>query len=71
MRPLSWLIDGELRERVDEAPLGEHPRRRGRHQDVADQSDEVRSDEPVPEARELLVVPEVDPEECHADDGEL
>ena len=60
-----------LRERVDEAPLREHPRRRGRHEDVADEADEVRDDQPVAEPGEALVVLEVDPEERRADDGEL
>ena len=60
-----------LRERVDEAPLGEHPRRRGRHEHVADEPDQVRDDQPVPEAGEALVVLEVHPQERDTDDREL
>ncbi len=71
MRPLSWLIDENCRKRVDEAPFGEHPRRRGRHEDVADEPHEVRGDEPVPESGKPLVVAEIDPEKRDADYGEL
>ena len=39
--------------------------------DVTDEADQVRSDQPVAEAGELLVMPEVDPEQREADDGEL
>jgi hypothetical protein len=66
------VVDGRvLGERVDEAPLREHPWRRGRHEDVADEADEVRDDEPVSEGGELLVVAEVHPEQRCADHGEL
>ena len=60
-----------LGERVVEARLREHPRRRGRDGHVADEPDEVRDDQRVPEADEALVGTEVDVEQRDPDDGEL
>ena len=62
---------GRLRERVDEAVLGEHAGRRCRERDVADEADHVRGEEPVPHARERLVSEEIDPEQRDPDDREL
>ncbi len=69
---LALLVDrAQLRERVREAPLGEHPGWGRRHQHVHDQAEHVREDQPVPEVGEALVVPEVDPEQRCRDHGEL
>ena len=70
-QPARVVDAGVLRQRVDESPGREHPRRRRRDEDVTDEADHVRHDQPVAEAREPLVVPEVDPEQRGADDDEL
>ena len=44
----------ELEQRVLEPERLEHPRRRGRREDVADQTDGVSEQDPVPEAVEVL-----------------
>ena len=51
-RPLPWLSPPKLRERVGEAEVREHARRRGRQQHVADQADHVREQDRVAEAHE-------------------
>ena len=60
-----------LDERVTESPLREHARGCRGHQDIAEEAHEIRSDEPVAEVGEPLVVPEVNPEQRDPDDGEL
>src|ERR1051326_9341903 len=49
----------------------EHARRRRRHEDVAEQPDQVREQDRVAKARERVVTPQVDPEDGEADHGEL
>jgi hypothetical protein len=61
----------ELAERVDEAPLGEHPRRCCRHHDIPDEPDQVGHDEPVPEAGESLVMAQIHPQQRRSDHCEL
>ena len=68
-------VGGELHDtvvvRADEAERREHPRRRGRHEDVADEPEHVREQDPVAEAVEVVVAPHVDPEQGEPDDREL
>ena len=63
-------VDEAVAVRVDEADA-EQPRRRGRHEDVAEQPDHVREQDRVAERDELLVAPQVDPEHREAEDREL
>ena len=56
---------------VDEALVGEHPRRGRRHQPEAEEADHVREQDRVAEAAERLVPAEVDPEQRQADHREL
>ena len=71
IRPLSWLID-EYWQSVSTKPHSGNIRGGAvGHEDVADEADEVRGDQPVAEAREALVVPEVDPQQRRTHDGEL
>ena len=51
---------GEVRDRVQEAPLGEEARRRGRHHGVADERDAHGDHEHVAHEVEALVVEEVE-----------
>jgi len=60
-----------LGERVHEPGLREHPRRRRRESDVADEADQVRDDQRVPKPEEALVRAEVDVQQRDSDDGEL
>ena len=65
------VADRKPGEAVDEAEVGEHPRRRRRHEDVADEPDQVRQDQRVPHPLERLVPAQVDPEQDEPEDGEL
>ena len=66
------VVDRRVRrERVGEAGVGEHPRRRRRQEHVADEPDQVPEDQRVAEAREAVVRLEVDPEQRDPDDREL
>ena len=49
--PLPWLRPPKVDERVHEAELREHARRRGREQHVADEPEHVREHDRVAEAR--------------------
>ena len=61
----------EVGQRVSEAEVGEHPRRRRRERDVSDQADHVRQQDRVAEAHESVVAAEVDEHQRQADDREL
>jgi hypothetical protein len=63
--------DGRLRKRVHEPFLRIHPRRSRRHEDVADERQDVRREHPVPDAGERVVSEQVDPQERKPEDGEL
>ena len=66
-QPAAVIELAEVRERVVEAEVREHPRRRRRQQDIADEADHVREQDRVAEAREGLVPAQVDPEEREAE----
>ena len=54
IRPLPWFSVPMFDERVREAEGREHPRRGRRDDDVADQPDHVREQDPVSEPQEAL-----------------
>ena len=62
MRPLSWLIDENWASVSTKPHSGNIRGGAVGMSDVADESDEVRGDEPVSETGEPLVVAEVDPQ---------
>ena len=65
---------GEAREErldIEEAEVGEHPRRCSRDEHEADQADDVGEHQPVTETRERLGLPEIDPEQGESEDDEL
>ena len=62
---------GEVGDRVDEAVFGEHPRRRGRVERVADQRQAHRDDEHVADEVVGLVAEEVEPDQEAERDREL
>ena len=70
-QPAAVVEAREPRERVVEAEVGEHPRRGGRQQHVAHETDHVREQDRVSEADEGLMAAEIDPEQRECDDREL